>query len=146
MELFGFGKDLHIDVGGNEIDEEKEYLWLDRGIIGQIGNVPTTDLLPNIRLPLTTNNLPRLVKLLKVALKHNFYSSLLVLAGGLMSLHYSRMVSEFSGCPIVVALGEAETGKSTAINNRTDTYNFIRESDHFVTICHGIWGREGHRF
>lgn len=114
--IWVLGKDLHIDVMGNEIDDrEKKYLWFDRGIIGEIGNVSTADLLPNIQLPLTTNYLPHLVKLLKVALKHNFYSSLLVLAGGVMSLHYSSIVTEYSGCPIIVATGEAETGKSTAI-------------------------------
>ena len=47
-------------------------------------------------------------------MKHNLYSALLVLAGRLMTFHYSTMQT-FNGCPIVIPLGEAETGKSTTV-------------------------------
>lgn len=32
-----------------------------------------------------------------------------------MSQHYSKVIEMFSGCPIVVAMGPSETGKSTSI-------------------------------
>ena len=50
---------------------------------------------------------------MKVALKHNYLAGLLMVSGGVMAMHYSKIVEVLSGCPIVVA---SETGKSTSIN------------------------------
>ena len=69
-----------------------------------------------------------------MALQHNFISALLTIGGGLMKLHYHKNVEVknlvainykcdhttflsqlFSGCPINVCNGPAETGKSTSI-------------------------------
>ena len=52
---------------------------------------------------------------MKVLLKHNFYSSLIVIAGALMSVHYRTIISMYGGFPIVLAEGPTETGKSTAM-------------------------------
>ena len=59
--------------------------------------------------------LPRLLFLLKVVMKHNFISSLFVIAGAIMAVHYTAVVRVNSGCPCLLALGPSETGKSTAI-------------------------------
>lgn len=32
-----------------------------------------------------------------------------------MSLHYSTITKEYGGCPIVIAVGPSETGKTTAL-------------------------------
>ena len=55
---------------------------------GEIGNVPSYDVLPNVNIPLSTTPIVHLLSLSKIALKHNFISSLLVIAGCMMALHY----------------------------------------------------------
>lgn len=39
----------------------------------------------------------------------------MVLSGIALSFHYETVVEKYGGCPITVAIGESETGKSTAI-------------------------------
>ena len=51
-----------------------------------------------------------------MAMKHNFHAALLILAGSVMTMHYSSIISHFPGCPTIVAEGHAETGKSTAMS------------------------------
>lgn len=69
-------------------------MWLDPNLLGDISNVPSTDLLPSIRRPLSRSSFPlvRLLSLCKVALQHNFTSSLLTIASGVMKLHYRKIV------------------------------------------------------
>lgn len=62
-----------------------------------------------------TQALKQAIPLMKIVLKHNFVSGLLVMAGCVMSLHYSAIIKLNSGCPMMVATGKSETGKSTAI-------------------------------
>ena len=107
---------IQINSDGRLLEKsEFKYLWLDRSLLGDIGNVPSTDLLPTIATPLSTTSMTRLLSLSKIALKHNFISGLLVMAGGVMSLHYLTLTKLFAGCPTVVCLGPAETGKTTSI-------------------------------
>ena len=42
-------------------------------------------------------------------------SDILVIAGGVMALHYKTLTKLYAGCTIVVCLGPSETGKTTAI-------------------------------
>lgn len=108
------GPDIHISSDGALMpQEEHEYVWLETGFNGSLA----VDLQSRIQLPLINSPsamLSKLLMLLRTIMKHNFHSSLLVLAGTLMTLHYRTMQS-FEGCPVVVALGEAETGKSTSV-------------------------------
>lgn len=49
-------------------------------------------------------------------MKHNFYSYLLIVAGGgVIELHYATLQKK-GGCPVVIAYGPSETGKSTSIS------------------------------
>ena len=98
---------------------QSTYIWLDRSLLGEIGNVPSNDL-PAINLPLysslvSASPLVRLLSVMKIVQKHNFISSVLVIAGGVMSLHYKTLTQAYAGCPILVSHGPAETGKTTAI-------------------------------
>ena len=114
-KVWVLGKSLQIDSDGKEIDATKHsYLWLP-DIIPQIGNITMQRLLPTISLPLTTTSLSKVVALLKITMQHNFYASLLMMAGCIMSLHYKSIVNRFNGCPSIVAEGPSETGKSTAL-------------------------------
>lgn len=69
---------------------------------GEIWNVPSDNVLPNVNIPLSTIPIVRLLSLCKIALKHNFISSVLVIAGGMMALNYKTLTKVYTGCPIVV--------------------------------------------
>ena len=109
------GKDVIIDCDGNTISQgNSKYVWLDATLLGDCA-IPSQEVVPSIHLPLSSSILAKLMSLMEITLKHNYISSLLVLAGGVMSLHYSTLTATYSGCPITVALGPAETGKTTAV-------------------------------
>ena len=110
-------------MGKTQIDGEGEvmppnnspYIWLDRIALGEAGSIATNELLPTIHTPLSIDVLSRLLNVLEVVMKHNFFSAVLVVAGGVLSLHYSTIVKEHIGCLVVVAFGPSETGKTTAL-------------------------------
>lgn len=103
-------------IDGKLLDHtESDYIWLNRALLGDVSNVPSADILPTIHTPLLTASLSRMVSLLKVALKHNFFSALTIMAGGILALNYTTVTRQYSGCPVVIALGPSETGKSTVI-------------------------------
>ena len=110
-------------MGETQIDGEGKimapntspYIWLNKGTLGEVGSVATNELLPTIHTPLSIDVLSRFLNVLEVVMKHNFFSAVLVVAGGVLSLHYSTIVKEHVGCPIVVAFGTSETGKTTAL-------------------------------
>ena len=107
-KVWVMGSKLQLDSNGEEIPEnEYQYMWY---------NMHTsTSILPIIKLPLSsTPVLHSLLSHLKVVMKHNFYSAILVLSGAVLQLHYSTLQT-LGGCPIVVAVGESETGKSTTL-------------------------------
>ena len=54
----------------------------------------------------------RMIDLLEDVMQHNFYASLLVVSGMTLSFHYSTMATGTFGCPIVIAVGPPETGKT----------------------------------
>ena len=81
----------------------------------RLGNVSMKEVLPTILLPLKTAILHRAVELLRVIMKHNFVPSILMVAGAVMTLHYSSLVRQPTGCPTIVAVGPSQSGKSTAL-------------------------------
>ena len=56
-----------------------------------------------------------MVATLETICKHNFYTAIVMTAGAMMAFHYSTIKDLYGGCPIVVAMGPSETGKSTAV-------------------------------
>lgn len=70
------------------------YIWLDPSLLGDIGNVPSGDVLPGIEIPLSLSPTPlvRLLSLSKIALQHNFVCALLTIAGGIMALHFRTII------------------------------------------------------
>lgn len=93
--------------------EESGYVWLDESHMSDTKN-SMADTIPMIVLPLTSRPLEKFVRLLQ-CFKHNALSSLLTVAGSVMAFHYEQVRSTWSGCPVTVAFGPPETGKSTAI-------------------------------
>ena len=82
--MYDSGNKIDDEGKEREIDDSK-YICLDPTLLGDIGNVPSSDLLPSICDSL--NHMVRLLSLMKVALKHNFISAFLTIAGGVMALH-----------------------------------------------------------
>ena len=54
-------------------------------------------------------------RICKIISKHNFIQTLLVIAGSILSFHFEMILQMYSSCPIIVAMGKSETGKSTAL-------------------------------
>ena len=48
-------------------------------------------------------------------MKLNFYPSLLVISGIILCYHYSTLASTSNGCPVIVAMGQPETGKTKSL-------------------------------
>lgn len=90
-------------------------VFLDKNILSDSDKIVATDICPQITLPLSLKPLCDLLKLYEIIEKHNYISSILVIAGVCLAFHYELLLDLYGGCPITVALGEAETGKSTAI-------------------------------
>ena len=86
------------------LSDDSQYIWLNPTLLGDIGYVPSSDVLPSIQLPLSNsaNTIVRLLSLLKVSLKHNFVSGVLAVAGGVMSLHYRNIIQVFSSKAVCI--------------------------------------------
>ncbi|XP_070550256.1 uncharacterized protein [Ptychodera flava] len=75
-------------------------------------------LIPSIPLPLCQAEEPLkdLLALMEGMFMHNFMSAVGILAGGLMSLHYLRIVEAFGSCPVIFAFSkDVDTGKTTSL-------------------------------
>ena len=95
--------------------DESQYIWLNKELLSDNEKIKSIDISPNILLPLSTEPLEDLVATLEIISKHNFHSCLVIISGMIMAFHYSTIKELYGGCPVVVAMGPSETGKSTAI-------------------------------
>jgi hypothetical protein len=50
-----------------------------------------------------------MIQLLEKTMKHNFFSSLIVVAGLAMAFHYCTLSRSSFGCPIIVIFGPPQT-------------------------------------
>ena len=115
-ELWVLGEGVHIDAQGTLVPtEEQVYMWLNWSVEQGLSNVSMKEVIPTIILPLSTTILHRAVELLHAIMKHNFIPAILMVAGGVMALHYSTIIQS-NGCPTIIANGPSQTGKSTAMN------------------------------
>ena len=107
--------DVQINSSGELVSQEESgYVWLNELHMPD-AKVSTANAVPKIKTPLTSQPLDKIIRLLQ-CLRHNALSSLLTIAGTVMAFHYEQVCSIWSGCPVVVAFGPPETGKSTAIS------------------------------
>lgn len=112
--MWVLNKDIQIDSDGKLISTEASgYVWLTDSHLPE-AKILASDVLPIIKTPLSSHSLLKLVNLLKCC-KQNALSGILTVAGALMAFYYEKVVALWSGCPVVVACGPPETGKSTAI-------------------------------
>ena len=125
------GPDIHIDADGRVIPPtDQTHVWMDRIIEDGLGSVAQEEVLPLLATPLVpdTSILHSIVQHLRVIMHHNFFPAILMAGGALMSLHYSAVV-QGGGCPIVIAHGLAETGKSTAIRVGLSLFGELYDSE-----------------
>ena len=107
-----------------------DFIWLPKEIIGDY-DIPRIDVDCHVSEPLDDSALVKFVRLLKGCLAHNFVSGLLVACGMVMSFHYKTIQEIYGGCSITIALGPAETGKSTAIRMALSLLGLL-DSNHYV--------------
>ena len=98
------------------------YVWLKRDLLMCDSKLSASDLCPIIAKPLSTDVLCDLFDVCCKISKHNLIPTLLLIGGSIQSFHYQTMVKCYSNCPIIVATGEAETGKSTALRAGLSLY------------------------
>ena len=111
-----FNSRSFVSLDGEAISPtDSTLVWLDKDLIYENDKIRSGDISPNISLPLSTSALHELISMIESITKHNFVPSLLVIAGIALAFHYEAIVELYGGCPITVATGESETGKSTAI-------------------------------
>ena len=114
-ELWVLGDGIQVNSLGMLVPEEHQVLiWLEWSIAQGLGSITLKEVLPTIVFPLSTTALCRVMELLQHIMKHNFIPAILIIASGVMALHYSTIIQS-SGCPIPVANGPSQTGKSTAM-------------------------------
>ena len=94
---------------------ETALVWLNKDLIFETDKIRSIDITPTIQLPLTERVLVNLVNTVEIISQHNFIPSLVVIGGIILAFHYETVVELYGGCPITVAVGEPETGKSSAI-------------------------------
>uniref|UniRef100_A0A1X7TIW3 Uncharacterized protein n=1 Tax=Amphimedon queenslandica TaxID=400682 RepID=A0A1X7TIW3_AMPQE len=118
-----FGQDHHFNYDGEEIPlEEQMYIWLQDMLTDEATSVSIKELIPVIKkpaMPQDTNILNRVLRNLRIVLKHNFFASIIGISASLLSFHYATLGS--MSCPVVVLMGPSQTGKSTTLRTSLST-------------------------
>lgn len=131
-------QDTFISGNGRELskdDPDHGLVWLNKDIIYESDKISCADISPQIKHPLSTDSLLNLVDIYEKIGKHNFIPTLLVMARTVLSFHYECIVEMYGGCPITVAVGDPETGKSTALRaglsifGGDDSSKFVRATN-----------------
>ena len=112
---WSLGPSFHFSSEGILLDlEQSKYIWIGHLYDGP-GIAPCTTAC-NINVPLGTDPLVDLLIWAKLHLQHNFFPSLLIVGGSVMSLHYSTLISKLFFCPIPIAFSaKSGTGKTTSV-------------------------------
>ena len=71
--------------------DESPYIWLDKDFMYDSDKIKSVDITPEIKLPLSTTPLCKLVESLRIICKHNFIPALVMIASVVMSFHYSEV-------------------------------------------------------
>ena len=122
--------DIHINANGDVIPTSLQtHMWMDMIIRDGLGSVTAEEVLPCLpsQFDPDTSVLCTIVKNMRVIMQHNFFPAILMAGGAIMALHYSSVI-QAGGCPIVIANGGCETGKSTAIRLALSLFGKINMS------------------
>ncbi|XP_068722173.1 uncharacterized protein [Montipora capricornis] len=72
---------------------------------------------PMIKTPLSTDGMQQLVKAMREFLGENFMSGIMLIGALVLSLHYEMLIDYFDCTPMAIAVGEPQSGKTTALNS-----------------------------
>lgn len=110
---------------------DSEYVWLNHSIADDKTKVPLDDLSPEIKTPILVapkDVLQKMLLYLRVCMKHNFDSSVVLIGATIMAFHYQHIVTKYGGCPIPLAVGP---GKTTSISTALSLFG-CNESAYYV--------------
>ena len=98
-----FNAETQIDGKGILIPQEKTtYVWLDHDINDERAKVYISDLSPIIHTPLKEEPkdvLQKMILRLKVCMKQNFESSLIIIGAAIMTFQYDTITAKYGGLP-----------------------------------------------
>ena len=97
----------------------------------QTSDTATWDMLTYCRLIYTPLSVDVLSDLIKISLKHDFISALLVVAGGVMTLHYTTLITLFAGCPVAPQSLE----KPSCIINYRLVFKLLVQRSKSLVLC-----------
>ncbi len=121
--VFVANEKTFIAAGGEQLERcDTNLVWLNRDVVYEQTKIRNSDITPKIVHPLDGNVLETLFNLIRATSKHNFIPSLIIIGSAIQCFHYEVVVEFFGHCPIAVACGDAETGKSTALEAGMSLY------------------------
>lgn len=114
--ICALNENTFISPHGELLDpESRDFVWLNRDIVHDNSKIRASDITPQIVHPLSAEPLHNLYAICEKISKHNLIPTLLMIAGTIQCFHFKTVVDCYGCCPIPVAIGESETGKSTAL-------------------------------
>ncbi len=110
-------KEVHLNENGEQIPAiDSEYIWLGamagRRSLPNIAQASDAALIPLSSSPKTA--LDKTLACLRRAVDNNFTPAFFVIASAGMAVHYEAVIDKYGMCPVPVAIGFKNTGKSTA--------------------------------
>lgn len=110
-------KEVHLNENGDQIPTiDSDYIWLGTMASSQsLPNIaPASDaaLIPLISAPTTAFD--NTLTCLQQAVDNNFTPAFFVIASAGMAVHYEAVIEKYGMCPVPVAIGVKNMGKSTA--------------------------------
>ena len=115
-DVFVANENTFIAYDGNQLQpSQTSCVWLNRDAVFEQSKIKCADITPTIVHPLNNDVLCDYFRLLTQISKHNLIPTLIMVAGAVQCFHFESVVEQFGHCPIPVACGEPETGKSNAL-------------------------------
>ena len=102
-KMWAFSDKIFIHEHGL-ITTTHQYAWLAMGaraLAASQKEITLDDITCDIKEPLSTSSFKDLLVKLKLCLKHNFLSCILLMGGGAMNFHYKLLQQIFGSCPQV---------------------------------------------
>ena len=114
--VFVANENTFISADGQQLQSsDTNCVWLNRDAVFEQAKIRCADITPTIVHPLNAEVLHDFFHLIRAISKHNLVPTLIMVAGAIQCFHFEMVVECFGHCPIPVACGEAETGKSTTL-------------------------------
>jgi len=116
---------IQIAANGSLIpSQQQEYIWITDKIIALRGLdngdtlssfLANQDLQHTIQVPLSEVPLKSALQLLEKMMGFNFIPSVFTLASALLNCHYEYFQTKLGICPVVVLVGDPQSGKTTSL-------------------------------